>query len=66
MDGIYAGFAGAKTGYRRYVGPLYRRSKYDSEGPEIYLFEGPVRTAYPDGRIHKTKRDALPGGVCGF
>jgi hypothetical protein len=42
------------------------KDQYDSEGPEIYLFEGPVRTAYPDGRILKTKRDALPGGVCGF
>lgn len=42
------------------------KDQYDSEGPDIYLFEGPVRTAYPDGRILKTKRDNLPGGVCGF
>lgn len=42
------------------------KDQYDSEELDIYLFEGPLRTAYPDGRIIKTKRAALPGGICGF
>lgn len=42
------------------------KDQYDSEGPQIYLFEGRVRTAYPDGRIILTRRAELPGGICGF
>ena len=42
------------------------RNQYDSDLSDTFTFEGPVRTAYPGGKIKKTSWRNIPGGYSGF